>query len=262
LALGARRVADPAVAGVLLIQRDDAAAVEPSTRRPQRRVAPDPPHELARRRGGERLLRTESAEEGRPTAESAASRGARRPPPPPYDRPRSLATADQARLPASAARRRRVEAYRSADRRRSAGPRDDVPDRARLSPHRRLRRLVRPDPDSARLVSGPIRAAERARTWSVLHPLRPALATPRNLQRRIHVHRRPQRILGQRPHERAARGRARHARWLPKRTRRHPALERRPERTRELRVGTPKPAAHRLERQTESGAEQQLGVGF
>ena len=45
----------------------------------------------------------------------------------------------------------------------AAGARDDVPDRARLSAHRRVRRLVRPHAHRARLLPGSLRAAERAR---------------------------------------------------------------------------------------------------
>ena len=44
-----------------------------------------------------------------------------------------------------------------------AGPRHDLPHRARLSAHRRLRRLVRPHANCARLLPRPLRAAERAR---------------------------------------------------------------------------------------------------
>ena len=80
------------------------------------------------------------------------------------------------------------------------------------------------------LLPGPLRAAARARSRADVGSLRPALAAARDLQRRLHLHRRPQRLGGQRPHERAAQGRPRHAHRLPRRPRRHHDLERRPER--------------------------------
>ena len=64
----------------------------------------------------------------------------------------------------------------------------------------------------------------------MIGPLRPALAAARDLQRRLHLHRRSQRLDRQRPHERAAQGRPRDADRLPRRPRRHRRLERRPER--------------------------------
>ena len=82
---------------------------------------------------------------------------------------------------------------------RPARPRHHLPHRARLSAHRRLRRLVRPHADRARLLPRPLRAAERARARADVGSARPALAPARHLQRRLHVHRRPQRLVDQRP---------------------------------------------------------------
>ena len=119
-----------------------------------------------------------------------------------------LAAADQAGLRAPATRRRDLEADRPAGRGWPAGAGDDLPPRARLSEHRRLRGLVRPHAHRARLLSGPLRAAERRRTRADDGPERPALAAACDLQQRLHLHGRQQRLDRQRPRERAARDRA------------------------------------------------------
>ena len=104
------------------------------------------------------------------------------------------------------------------------------------------------------LLPRPLRAAERARARTDVGSLRPALAAARDLQRRLHLHRRPQRLDGQRPHQRAAQGRPRHPDRLPRRPRRHQDLERRTERRPERRLRPPEPAADHLERTAQPGA--------
>ena len=128
-----------------------------------------PSRQLARRRGRARLLQLEGPEEGRAAAEEpaggrpgagrrhAGSRRARAP-------RRGLAAPDQAGV-----RRRRCPARGSGSRPgRSVDGRPPVlvttfRSERRLSAHRRLRRLVRPHADGARLLSRPLRAAQRAR---------------------------------------------------------------------------------------------------
>ena len=191
----------------------------------------------------------ERAEEGRAAAEEPAGGRAE----PAANQPRRgsrsrragrcLAAADQAGLPAPATRRRGLEAHRPAGQRWPTGAGDDLPPRARLSADRRLRRLVRPYAHRARVLPGPLRAAERGRTRADDGPLRPALAAACDLQRRLHLHGRRQRLDRQRPHERAAQGRQRHARWLSRRPRRDREVERRPERGAGRRVGPPEPGS-------------------
>ena len=115
---------------------------------------------------------------------------------------------DQAGLRAPAARRRDLEADRPAGQGWPAGAGDDLPPRARLSEHRRLRGLVRPHAHRARLLSGPLRAAERRRTRADDGSQRPALAPACDLQQRLHLLGRQQRLDRQRSGKRAARGRA------------------------------------------------------
>ena len=118
----------------------------------------------------------------------------------------SVAAPDQVDLSASATRRGCLEADRRTVQRCPTCAGDDVPHRARLSANRRLRRVVRPYAHRDRVLPGPLRAAERGRARADDGPVRPALAAACNLQRGLHLRRRPQRLGGQRPHERAAEG--------------------------------------------------------
>ena len=97
--------------------------------------------------------------EGRAAAEAACRRPVR--PEGRSERSGCLAPADQAGLPRTRFRRRDLEADRAARPGWPAGAGDDLPPRARLSAQRRLCRLVRPHPHRSRLLSGPLRAAER-----------------------------------------------------------------------------------------------------
>ena len=211
------------------------AALEPAAGRAQRRVAPKPPRQLARRRGRARLLRLEGAEEGRPAAEEPAcgrpGPGRSKPPPNgaaaaqlPGRRGSSRCSRTRCRAKASGSRRRRsvdgrppvlVTTFRS----EVAYPR--IVAYVAWFDHTRT---------ALALLPGPLRAAERARARADVGPVRPALASARDLQRRLHLHRRPQRLVDQRPQLRAAQGRPRHTDRLPQRARRHQDLERRPER--------------------------------
>ena len=59
--------------------------------------------------------------------------------------------------------------------------------------------VVRPHADGARLLPRPLRAAERAGARADVGAVRPALAAVRHVQRRLHLHRRPQRLVDRRP---------------------------------------------------------------
>ena len=193
------------------------------------------------------LLHPERAQAGRPAAEEPADgraeRAAGQPPEAEGARTGRLAAADHAGLPAPAAGRRGLEAGRPAGGRRPAGAGDDLPPRARLSADRRLRRLVRPYAHPDRVLPGPLRAAERRRARADDGPLRSALAAAGDLQRRLHLHRRQQRLGRQRPHERAADRRQRHAHRLSRRPRRDREVDRRPGRGAGRRVGPPEPGS-------------------
>ena len=244
----ARRRPRPAPAVALFVCTLDAAAFEHALRRPQRRVGESrrAVRQPTGRRGRARLLHLERAEEGRAAAEAPADdRDGREGE---EEEGGSLAAADQAGLRAPAARRRDLEADRPAGQGRPAGAGDDLSPRAQLSEHRRLRGLVRPHAHRARLLSGSLRASERRRAWADDGPLRPALAAARDLQQRLHLHGRQQRLDRQRPGKRAAGGRQRHPHRLSRRPRRDQEVERRPERGAERRVDPPEPAADHLER--------------
>ena len=169
------------------------------------------PRQLAGRRGRALLLQLEGAGQGRPPADPPAE-GRRR-------RSGGRGTgASLHRRPRGRRRSRRSSrtrcrakasgADRPAGRRALAGAGDDLPQRARLPAHCRLCGVVRPHPHLGRLVPGPLRAAQRARARSDDGALRPALASARDLQRRLHLPGRQQRLVDQRALVRAAEGRA------------------------------------------------------
>ena len=123
--------------------------------------------------------------------------------------------------------------------------------------HRRLRRLVRPHAHRrSAYYPGRYEPPNAAVRGPMMVPYEPALAAARDLQRRLHLRRRRQRLDRQRPHERAAEGRQRHARRLSRRSRRHREVERRPERRAGRRLGPPEPGSDRLERTTEPHVER------
>ena len=115
-----------------------------------------------------------------------------------------LAACDQAGLRTPLGGRRKLEADRAICRRRPARPYHHVSDGVGLPAHRRVRRVVRPQADGARVLPGPLRAADCTRARADVGSAWPALAPPRRLQQRLHVHRRPQRLVDQRPQLRAA----------------------------------------------------------
>ena len=104
-----------------------------------------------------------------------------------------VAAAHPAGLRPSTSRRGSLEVDWAAGGRTPSRAGDDVPDRARLPAHRRVRRLVRPPADGARLLPRSVRAAECDAARPDAGPLRPALAAARDLQQRLHLQRRPER---------------------------------------------------------------------
>ena len=177
-----------AVAGDLFVCDLDAAAFEPALRRAQRRVGESRCafRQPAGRPDRAHLLQLERAEEGRAAAEEPAGDRAgregaysRRLAWPPRIKPVFAHPLPGEGIwkptgpPVEGGPPVLVTTFR---------PELDYPQ------HRRLRRLVRPHAHRARVLSGPLRAAERSRTRADDGPVRPALAAARDLQRRLHLH--------------------------------------------------------------------------
>ena len=115
---------------------------------------------------------------------------------------------------------------------------------------------------SHRVVPRPLRAAERPRAGADVGALRPALAPARDVQRRLHLPRRQQRVVDQREVVRAAQGGPRNPGRVPRRPRRREDVERRPGRGSADRVRPPEPAADHRPRPAQPGPERQLAVGL
>ena len=115
---------------------------------------------------------------------------------------------------------------------------------------------------SVAFYPGPVRAAERAGARADVGALRPALASARDVQRRLHLPRRPERVVDRRDDVRAAEGRPRDARRLPRRPRRREDVDRRPGGRARDRVRAAEPAADRRPRSPQPGSERQLAVGL
>ena len=194
--LVARRHRPSAHAGRVLVRHDDAPAVEPAARDSQRRVGADAPRRLARQRGGARLVHVARAEEGRPAAADAPD-GRGRPGPAARNarcgyRPPRIAPVIRPALPGEGV-------WRSTERVVAGAPpvlvttfRTD-PD---VPADRRLRRVVRPH---AHRSSRSTPAATSRPTHSPRGPMEvppgAALAAARDVQQRLHVPRRPRRLL-------------------------------------------------------------------
>ena len=262
-ALGDRR---PALAGRLLLHDHDDAAVEPAALAAQRRVAAGASRQLARGRGRALLLQLAGARSGRAAAEDPAH-GRRRHASAPARGASSAARRTRRRrsrpvFAQPAARRRRLAGHRAYRARPPAGARDDVPDRARLSADRRVRRLVRPH---AHVASPGTRAGTSRRTPPCAgrcRSPRPALAPATRRSTAASSTRRQQRIVDRRRHVRAAEGRPRDAGRLPRRAGGRPHLARRAGRRAAGRLRPPEPAADHRPRAPEPGAERQLAVGL
>ena len=217
-------------------------------------MGPDAPRRVARQRDGIPLVHVARAEEGRATAPNAPDRRGRprsaRP-----ERRRLPAAEDRAGYPRRPARRGSLALDRTDGRRGASRPRDDVPDRPRVSTNRRVRRVVRPHADTAR-------RSTRDDTSLRMPPARadggaavPALASARHLQQRLHEPRQPRRLLRRRPLGRTAPARAGHDRRLPERARRRLHLARWRDSRPDGRARPAEPAVDRRPRPAKSPAQ-------